>query len=542
MALIRMARPKLPESAVPLPDRGHGRTSGAAGAGRAVAAQHILLDRLESIAAARKENEEEYPRLRNRFTIERKAEAGGHAPSFQTVPPALLAALNDRELTQAVANAQKELVLRAAAIAPAPFAVLGSNTFSIGEHTLSFGSPLELGKHNAIPLYVTHQDQTAMIFAYQSKSHACWRRYAGFLAGIFWKGRSQHFQNFDWRIQKELDCIYYSRPSVPLKGPDGDLLKLSDFGLTAAQAADERHQKAAGLLVIGCEDILQGAMEAGAKPFDIHDEGNKPELLLDYWWAGREDEAYGIHLNMMVVSRNRNYLYCIAVSDDGMFPKYVQDFGSTGINAVGAPATGVPFSKEHGWLLTPIVEYSDETRDVEKEAAEQVVIKSTVLGGGNRVRVRNAHTSEKSPFFELNNGMACFYRLLRAGAHEEAGKGLQKILATKGRLPVSATPQQDAAVSGREVEDRHHQLIEAYHDFEKGLLDPAAEEGRSRMARLSVGRRELVVFRRYLASANGWKNGNPEAEVPVFVGQRLMKRLEWMARQWVADTAAEPPA
>jgi hypothetical protein len=417
------------------------------------------------------------------------------------------------------------------------FAILPRHTIEFDSRRVMFGSPLKTGKYESIPVYLDDESgQKRLVLAYRSGSQGCWRRFAGVISGIFWKGESEHLQNFDYRIQMKLDAIYDSTFAQSVLGPDGNPLSLEDLGISAEGVCRGDNDLYANsvALIAGSERVLQGAMLHQQKEFDVSAEGNKPGQLITFWWAGNAEDPYGKHVNLMVLSRNMKYLYCLALTDDGLFPKYIQGAESDGINSAGAPSSGVPILKESLWLLTPIVEYDSLCSKVKDEETLEADIHGTVIGGGNRVRILGVHENSKSPFFELNNGMHDYYRLLRSESFGLLDSKLRRVLDNGGVLPQSPVPKAETAVPREYIEERLHELLEAYHLYAAGALEPGVDGSRDAIARLNITGRDLALFKRYFAYVEFWRIANG-GEAPLFAKQTLVRRLERVAERFTHD-------
>jgi hypothetical protein len=450
---------------------------------------------------------------------------------------------NDAVLFKAVMEIHTWRIRTLAASNQSLFGVVHS--FEVGDKRVQLGSPLILGgfgvnpAYDAIPVYITGQDnQTRMVFAYRSKSQYCWRRFAGHIHNIFWKGDSEHMQNFDWRIQKEIDRVWDKIKPSCLHDDEGKKLSLEDLCITKSQSKPVP-QMAAATIATKTERIIQESMSIDASEFNQLKDGVKPTVLLDYWWAGTPEDTYGRHINLVVASDR--YIYCLAVTDDGMFPKYVQDRGNQEIGVIGSPAKGIPISKEHSWVLTPILEYEQQTDGVANGALQNVHVRGTVMGV-ERVRVYGIHTNVTSPFYEVNNAMGPMFRCLRNGDHEALESELANIIRNGGALPSASddvqTKRSNLPVGRELVDERLHQLITAYHEFESGKLDPSAWFGKRRMKELMITEREIAIFKRYQKYVETWKTAY-HGDFPLFAMQTLTTKLGFVARQWVADRIAE---
>ncbi|MEW6035018.1 MAG: hypothetical protein AB1529_00255 [Candidatus Micrarchaeota archaeon] len=453
-------------------------------------------------------------------------------PHFTTLPSEAraLGVGNASRYAASALEAQRRTLLRLAAQSPGAFRLLDTFGVSTDDARVRFGSPIKLDDYDAIPVYVGRGGQTTLAFAYRSRSQACWRRFAGRVGDIFWKGKSEHMQNFDWRLQRELDRIYETR--TPLALAASGLHSLADLGLSSSLISPR--WDGAMHFITQIEDALQSCMTVSSAPFDERDRMKAPATLIDFWWAGHPDDAYGRHANLMVLSRDAAYLYCIALTAEGIFPKFVQDAGTDRLNSVGAPDRGVPIPKSSSWVFTPIVEYSSQQDEVARQKLSDLEIHGTIVFGGNRVRIIGAHASGRSPFYELSNGLDGMCRLLRQDCYDAVEQKLSRIIARGGALPLSRTPPERPEAPEGEVEERLHQLLEAFHGLSISIPDPETSEGRQRMFDYHIGTREVALFRRYRGFLDGWR-GYSGGEVPLFAMQLLVQRLRRVAQQDVED-------
>lgn len=412
---------------------------------------------------------------------------------------------------------------------PLPFRI--SRMVKINGSLVRFGSTMKLSRYDAIPLFITKDDRTYLVFAYQSMSQASWRRFAGYKDCIFWKGRSEHLQNFDYRIQRVLDGIYDK--SVPtLIGKGTDLLGLQDLGLNVFKF-DGESRKAADHIVKSVEDVLQGSMVDNEPHIDFTKQGNLPHRLISYWWAGNDGGVWGRYLSLVCESANRDYIYGIAITEDGMMLQYIQRErqGEVGINTAGAPALGVPVPKEYDWLFTPVFEYSSQVREVKAENVSRLEVIGTVLGGGHRVRVWGLHESTKSPFFQISNGFNDVYRMLRREDNAGVERFMNRIISDGGELPRIGTPPAEPRSDRLRIEAdaRWDTLFKAFSEYVYGRLDLGTEHGRRYAIENGIGKRELKLFQRYSRFVDDW-NGDVDSPVVHMVKNRFMKEAERWAR------------
>jgi hypothetical protein len=289
------------------------------------------------------------------------------------------------------------------------------------------------------------------------------------------------------------------------------------------------------MLIVLEEAALQKAMRSGAEPFDINDTGNQPTTLVNYWWAGSPHGAYGRHMNL--IASSKDYLYCIAITDDGLFPKYIQDIRAGGINSAGAPSRGVPIPRELKWLLTPIVEYNGEKKYALEHRHSNLAIVPTLALGGSRVRIFGAHETPKSPLFELNNGLADLYRLLREGRYDAVQSRLEEIGENGGALPLlSQRPPDIVDKRIRHLADKRlEELFTAYNLLCEGKLGPDTQSGRANMELFRITERELELFRRYREFIKSWMDDLGAERPPQFAVEQLTVRFDRMAVQWAKD-------
>lgn len=443
----------------------------------------------------------------------------GKVPGFTTLTVEFPE--QNREICVPSALEHSERIRRIAESNPQPFRV--SESFSIGKSTVMIGSPIFFDNYEAIPVYVREGGTTALNFAYRSKSQDSWRRYVGTYGGIFWKGPSEHLQNFDWRIQKRLDGISDSSPRHLLRSDMGNASSL-DF----LSPLDPTYVPIA-------EHLLQKRMVRSHDRLDLQDPGIKPNLLVDFWTSGSPEDSYGRHPTMIAESLDGRYRYGLALTEDGLVPKFIQPSGDR-INLAGAPETGVLLRDEDGWVLTPIVEYNSQQDKAREATGRLVEVDGTILLGGNRVRIHGVHTSMNSPFFELNNGLDDVYRLLRCSSVDFVEAKLQAILDGRGRLPLDSNRPGQAEPDRAAAESRYGSLTSAFLRIRNGELDPGSDAGRAVLAGLFIHDNDLAVFRRYFGYLRSFQLEG--FDVPDFAWQRLKEKLWRMSVQWARDMEA----
>jgi len=423
------------------------------------------------------------------------------------------------------------------------FATIPQYTLKIGPHRVMFGSPLKTLHYDSIPVYVSEDSgPDRLVIAYRSCSHGCWRRFAGRIFGIdpfgfmwngaYWKGQHEQLQNFDYRIQKTLDAIFDSVPGKPAIGPDGSMLPLDDLGITAESVAGTSGPpyEASRFLLFGSETEIQNSMLSRAVQYDVISKGRKPHQLLCFWWEGSLEDPYGRHVNMMVRSADGRYLYCFALTDDGIFAKYVQPGSDGAINCAGAPRRTVLIRDEFKWILTPILQYGEESDLSRWISGFGLDAHATCTGAramGDRVRIYGLHEYSKSPFFELNNGMSEYCRLLRAENYAAVDSALRRIISKGGMLPQSSALASPPAIRSMDVDDRMQELLEAFHLYSKGSLDDEAKK------RLRINGRECALLKRYHAFMGSQLHANDETALEL--KRAYVRRFRVHAERYVFD-------
>ena len=388
--------------------------------------------------------------------------------------------------------------------------------------------PISLGRYDAVPLFVQNgSGLPRLIFAYSSKSQDSWRRFAGCIRyeeGInYWKGGSEHLQNFDWRVQKAIDNVYSSQIKTVLHTVDS-IETLSIYSPYMIIALEKRFQ-----------ENPRGWIEP--ELFDISSAGNRPYKIVDFWWSGNADDGYGTRISMVASSRNGRYLHILAITGDGLVPKFIQYAEDFPLNPLGAPLYGVPMKKEDEWILTPIVEYEGQQERAWNATGEVINVEGTILYGGGRVRIRGLHQSPKSPYFELDNGMRDFYRLLRTGSTEGADTKMRKLLEAGGALPISAEPAEETEPSQAKSGWRYYYLFQAFTLYYQGLLDPSTEQGQSLMASYLITSRDIAVFKRYADYVRS--HLLPGGAIPDQVKKQVADKLWNLSVQWAKDMDAK---
>ncbi len=310
-----------------------------------------------------------------------------------------------------------------------PQAFAPVRTIEIPGSVVTIGSPMDLGtaaggrpEDTAIPVYIQSGGRTQLVMAYMSESQACWRRFVGHAGGMgYVKGDNQHFQNFDWRIQQQLDEVALQVPHLsPSRG--GHRLSLRDFGPAFEDIGPS----------LGAEDLVQRGMREGATTLRVWDSANRPLTLVGYWQA--DSTAYGRHINMVVRSENERYLYGIAATADGIFLQYVQETATGTLTRLGSPSTGVMIEAREEWMMTPIVEYRKEAAPLRKSprmgSETRRKVEDRVTGTerpvisivpadrgvrGDRALVTGLHDSPRSPFYLWSRFMRPVCEMLAQG-------------------------------------------------------------------------------------------------------------------------------
>ncbi len=373
-----------------------------------------------------------------------------------------------------------------------------------------FGKPMKLGDgitsrvDYAIPVYIhsSPPGETRLVIAYLSQSQGVWRRFAGcdqpnghYCKGASHQASDEHLQDFDWRIQQSLDRIFSETPPKAIIGA-----KLGDLGLFARSASP----KSAELrLIISAEKRLQDGMSSQAADFDLSDEGNRPSRLVGCWLGGKEDGVYGRHLNIVVRSENGKFDYGIAVTEDGIFVKFIQDARSGSVTVSGSPSIAPRLKEDDDWLMTPVIEYDSQTKDIRDMTAPSYArrlskprFRKTFVAEGGRERIRGMHSSSQSPLFKLSNGLDRYCDLLRLGKYEEAKAALSKIAAgadlTSSKEPAAVPDSGIAAlVAGKE------KLLEGAFAIYVRSPDKA-DIGKDLLA-MGLSPRDLFLVKRYLS-------------------------------------------
>ncbi|MCI0526916.1 MAG: hypothetical protein L0Y56_05610, partial [Nitrospira sp.] len=283
---------------------------------------------------------------------------------------------------------------------------------------------------------------------------------------------------------------------------------------------------------VEAESRIQDSMCANMPLFEIHDPENKPHSLVDFWISGTPDDGYGRHPTIIAGSKSGIYQYGLALTEDGMVPKFVQ-LCNEEINLAGAPIHAVPLRKEDRWVLSPIVEYSGQENIAKAVTRDRIRIEGTILHGGNRVRIIGIHTSEKSPFFELNNGLDDIYRLVRGSSFDFIEAKLSNILRNGRILPLSRTPPQQTPLDLNLANSRYQTLTHFFGSFWRGEFDSDKGQHRDLLFQHSVGENDLAVFRRYRDYLMSFHHEG--YEIPEFAWRKTYEKLWKMSSRWAID-------
>ncbi|MCI0503510.1 hypothetical protein L0Y65_02255 [Candidatus Micrarchaeota archaeon] len=386
---------------------------------------------------------------------------------------------------------------------------LPGDPMPIGQgQTISFGKPMQVGPEGdprldlVIPVYLTSGGVTQFIVAYMSQSQAIWRRFAGCdkTDGHYCKGprilpMEEHYQAFDTVIQKKLDHIF---AKAPLSRKPA--FSLESLGLMP-KGGDE---KSTIEMVKGGEGALQKrivsenaewkSMQADNQPTQLPPE-QLPARLVDTWISGSDEGVYGRHLNLLMRSADGKLDYCIAVTEDGMFVKYVQMAGGGAVTDFGAPMQVPKIARRLDWLLAPIIEYDSQTEDVKDEQPSIRRRATIVTGDQGRERMRGLHEDAHSPLNPVYNGVKPLFALIRLKRVENA-KGLADLFITN-KYPITSAHQllsADAGLLARYATERLKVLEDAYALYLGGASPKDAE---AEMAAKGLLPRDIFLVRRY---------------------------------------------
>lgn len=395
--------------------------------------------------------------------------------------------------------------------------------------TVFIGHPMKLQHDIAIPVFVKDMHQvngpSYLTFAYRSESHAVWRRYAGLIAGQYYKGTNESFQDFHWKIQQALD-ITANAPPEELRHSADRMMRLTDFGLgNVVYSGEENNLNAIELrTILANENQHQEEMEKESKYF----EPDEPAKFVDYWWAGNQESVYGTHLKLLLESRNNGYLYGISITPEGIFVSFIHDNECKGINIVGSPNNGIMVPTDLSWIFTPIIEYSRNMRNGTKmeqlASLPDIDINGTIIGiRGERVRIEGLHESSASPLKKLYNAVHDIPRLLRQGSYEAAGIRMQCIKNGIAPLLTDNPPGMPPAEQIEHfAEQRLDTLTAAYGLHLSGRLDDET------IKKFQLLPRDVEMIRKYARHREQVKAICPEAPIVPVPLERLRKNaVEW---------------
>jgi hypothetical protein len=220
-------------------------------------------------------------------------------------------------------------------------------------------------------------------------------------------------------------------------------------------------------------------------------------------------------------------VYCVAVTEDGIFPKFVQSHDLVPeINMAGAPALGISIPEEYAWIFTPIVEYKREGYKV--KGLSGIEVGDTWTYGIDRVRIKGVHDHSRSPLFKLSNGLHEITLLIRRDQKEQAQRKVARMF-EEGSLPLS--DERPEANGGPEIDQamalRLNTLLKAFERYMKGRLDPHTQHGRKKMLELHLRDRDIALFKRYSDYLKGFDDnpaGLPSAMA--IVRNKLLREAE----------------
>jgi hypothetical protein len=324
---------------------------------------------------------------------------------------------------------------------------LPEKKIAINGKPVSIGSPIKVQNEIVMPLYIQGSSGvTRMVFAYYSESHATWRRLAGCLFESLYKDKNEYFQDIDWRIQKEMDKILNKKNPVGL--PDHMVEGIGEL------APCQKDGGEGALLMLTQEKQAQEVMRFKEQQVDFNKNGNKPFELLDFWFSGSENGVYGKFVTAIIQSKNKKYNYVIAITANGIFLKNIQCNEDDDIISGGSPETAVIPVKKQKWMLTPIIEYREQVKSIKEANLTKLNINQTFSGRrGGRARVNGMHSSSKSPFFQLQNGLAEVCAALQSGDERSVNNILSDILDGSSPLTLKKSPVGFKEKIGSKVEE-----------------------------------------------------------------------------------------
>ena len=371
----------------------------------------------------------------------------------------------------------------------------GSQMTLISGQTVAFGLPMLVGggrnsrSDYVIPLYVTTGGSTQLIIAYMSQSQAIWRRFAGCNSrNHYYKGITEHFQALDISIQKQLDVILghcLAAGNITRMGS----ISLRSFGLIA----DDKLADYGKILVMVTEGekILQKRIANDSVVWNPKDPNQLPSKVVDSWIVSHDEGVYGEHLNLIIRSADGTIDYCIAVTEDGMFVKYIQGAGNGRISEFGSAPAIPEIPRELNWLFTPIIEYDSQAGRLKPDQPKATRRMTLVTGLDGREKIRRMHEAD-SPLAYLHACTAPLAALIRLGrineARDMAVDGLSNAIAHR-----YSPPEPDLEMAAGLAKTRQALLFEAYSLYSTMAPDVAE----ARMGGMGLSPREIFLLRRY---------------------------------------------
>jgi hypothetical protein len=426
-----------------------------------------------------------------------------------------------------------------------PESFIPAELIKIDGQMVMVGRPMKVGNEVIFPIYVTSEKgRRNLVIAYHSESQDCWRRFAGGfevnsyregenglerITGFdikYYKGNlipengttdssAEHFQDFHWKIQKVLDGRMDATTSLPVAN---GIKSLNDIGIydknivvrSKIKKADYEKNKdyvkevikelCAAVVersnVVKIEHYYQKMMRWEVEEMEPTGE-NRPHKLIDMWESGDDKSAYGNHINLVIASENEKYHYVIALTEDGIFPKYIQDAETGGITNCGSPNKGV-LLKDEG-LLLPLMEYAKQVTDDQTWRYKAM----KTIGWRRIGRIRfliGMHSLEDSPLYNLDNAFAKFYPMLREGKVQDVMTELHRMMVDEEPLAVDARLDVITIESAAYADNERVAVLElAFQDYLKGELDTKTDAGKAKAAEYGLSERDLEAFGRIRA-------------------------------------------
>ncbi len=387
------------------------------------------------------------------------------------------------------AGLHKIMLDNEAAFVPGPSLV-------INEHqSVAFGKPMLVGDgvHSrldyVVPVYVTTDGNTQFSVAYLSQSQGVWRRFAGCdnLEGHYNKGNTvfaEHYQAYDLAVQEHLDSLLAA--GTPMRMAHIDLPSL---GLKPNM---EKTVATTVSMVRGGEQMIQDEITRGAPVWDISDKNQLPSTFVRSWVTGWDEGVYGKYLNVVVRSADGKTDYCVAVTEDGMFLKFIQSVGTGQISRFGSPTQIPQLSAKTDSLMTPIIEYDVQTAQIAHEQPKIARRKTIVTGSQGRERIRRLHETG-SPLTPLLNGVSPLIYMVRAGNIAQAKARVDQ---GTGKSAVSDKPMPELnilTITGA-IKQRFRVMTEAYALYSSS---GSAQEAEAQMTGMGLTPRDIFLIRRY---------------------------------------------